>query len=147
VQPLQKRSETVYVIANSDAEDYVARRFPHKTTKRVGNGLSNQSSIRAFLRGLPSVFQRGKSEGLNAVYHFTFLGSEEIKATVVIRDQKLQVLDGHSEKPDLRVTADSKAWLSFLRKESNIVWALIRGKIRIHGSPRLLLAFGRCFPS
>jgi Fe-S-cluster-containing hydrogenase component 2 len=147
VQPLQKKSETVYVIGNSDAEDYVVRRFPHKTTKRVGNGLSNQSSIRGFLRGLPAAFQRGKSEGLNAVYHFTFRGTEEIKATVVIKDKKLGVSEGHIEKPDLRVVADSKTWLSFLRKESNLVWALIRRKIRIQGSPRLLLAFGRCFPS
>jgi hypothetical protein len=27
------------------------------------------------------------------------------------------------------------------------VWALLRRRIRIKGSPRLLLAFGRCFPS
>ena len=96
---------------------------------------------------LPFVFERGKSEGMNVVYHFTFRGAEEIRATVIIRDKTLQVLEGHSEKPDLRVSADSKTWLSFLRKESNIVWALIRRKIRLQGSPRLLLAFGRCFPS
>lgn len=147
VQPLQKKPETIYVVPNSDAEDYVARRFPHKKTKRVANGLAGQGSIRGFLRGLPFAFQRGKSEGLSAVYHFTFRGPEDIKATVIIRNKELQVLEGHSETPDLRVTADSWTWLSFLRKESNLVWALIRRKIRIQGSPRLLLAFGRCFPS
>lgn len=147
VKPLQDKGETVYVIPGSDAEDYVPRRFPHKKTRRVSNGLAGQGTIRALLRGLNFVFQRGKSEGLNATYHFTFTGQEEVKATVVIREQKLEVTDGHSGKADLRLTADSQTWLRFSRKEASLVWALLRGKIRIKGSPRLLVAFGRCFPS
>jgi ferredoxin len=147
VKPLQDKVETVYVVPGSDAEDYVARRFPHKTSKRVSNGLAGQGTIRAFLRGLNLVFQRGKSEGLNATYHFTFTGQEEVKATVVIRDQKLAVSDGHLGTPDFRLTSDTQTWLRFLRKEANLMWALLSRKIRIHGSPRLLLAFARCFPS
>jgi ferredoxin len=147
VKPLQDKMETVYVVPGSDAEDYVARRFPHKTTKRVSNGLAGEGTIRAFLRGLNLVFQRGKSEGLNATYHFTFTGQEEVKATVVICDQKLEVSDGHLGTPNFRLTSDSQTWLRFLRKEANLVWALLSRKIRIHGSPRLLLAFARCFPS
>jgi putative sterol carrier protein len=69
------------------------------------------------------------------------------QATVVIRDQTVRVTDGLEAKPDLRVIADSQTWLRFLRKEANLVWALLRRKIRIQGSPRLLLAFSRCFPS
>ena len=30
VRPLQNKTETVYVVPNSDAEEFVARRFPHK---------------------------------------------------------------------------------------------------------------------
>ncbi len=147
VKPLQDKAETVYVVPGSDAEDYVVRRFPHKKTKRVSNGLAGQGTIQAFLRGLNFVFQRGKSEGLNATYHFTFTGSQEVKATVTIREQTLQVADGHNGKADFRMIADSETWLRFLRKEASLVWALLRRKIRIHGSPRLLLAFARCFPS
>jgi Fe-S-cluster-containing hydrogenase component 2 len=147
VQPLQGKPETVYVIPNSDPEEYVARRFPHKKTKRVANGLAGQGSIRSFLRGLSFVFQRGRSEGLDATYHFTFTGQEDVKATVVIRNKTLQVSEGHIGAADLRLTADSQTWLRFLSKEANLVWALLRRKIRIHGSPRLLLAFSRCFPS
>jgi ferredoxin len=147
VRPLQNKPEMIYVVPNTDAEEYVARRFPHKETKRVSNGLAGQGTIRSFLRGLNFVFQKGKSKGLNAVYHFTFTGNEEVKATVTIRDEKLQVSEGHVGQPDLKLTADSQTWLRFLRKEANLVWALLRRKIRIHGSPKLLLAFGRCFPS
>lgn len=70
-----------------------------------------------------------------------------MKATVIIRDKKIEVSDGHIGAPDLRLTADSQTWLRFLRKETNLVWALLRRKIRIQGSPRLLLSFARCFPS
>src|SRR3954447_21225054 len=111
VKPLQDKFEPVYVVPGSDAEDYVARHFPNKKAKQVSNGLAGQGTIRAFLRGLNFVFQRGKSKGLNAIYHFTFTGQEDVKATIVIRDKKLEVSDGHSGTPDFRLTADTNTWL------------------------------------
>src|SRR5437764_8376336 len=76
VRPLQEKEETVYVVADSDAEEHVARRFPLKTIKRVGNGL-HPRSIQRFLSGLPLTFQRGKAAKLNAVYPFTLTGKEQ----------------------------------------------------------------------
>jgi ferredoxin len=147
VRPLQDKEETVYVIPNSDAEEHVAKRFPNKHTKRVGNGLNRLRSIQSFLNGLPLTFQLNKSKGLDATYHFTFTGAEERRATVTIRNQVLEVLEGLEGSPDIAVTADTQTWLGFLAKERNLFWALLRRKIRIKGSPRLLLAFGKCFPS
>jgi putative sterol carrier protein len=93
------------------------------------------------------VFQRHQAEGIDATYHFTFTGEEQAKATVIIRNKTLQVKDGHIGAADIHVTSDSRTWLGFLAKERSIVWALLRRRIRIKGSPRLLLAFGKCFPS
>lgn len=146
VRPLQEKPETVYVVAGSDAEEHVARRFPQKTIKRVGNGLRPRS-IRRFLSGLPLTFQPGKASKLDAVYHFTFTGKEPKEATVTIRDGAVRVQDGHQGEAGLRVTADSETWLGFVAKERSLVWALLRRTIRIQGPPRLLAAFGRCFPS
>ena len=81
------------------------------------------------------------------MYHFTFTGKEEKEATVTIRNGALQVEDGHIGAADLRVTADSETWLGFLAKERSLLWALLRRRIRINGSPRLLVEFGKCFPS
>jgi len=145
VKPLQAKPETVYVVAGSDAEEHVARRFPHKLAKRVGGGLQPQS-IRGFLAGLPLVFQRDKAKDMNTTYHFTFTGSEQVEATVVLRDRTLQVRDGHHGDADFRLTADSATWLGFLAKEHGLAWSLLRRRIRMRGSPRLLLAFARCFP-
>jgi NAD-dependent dihydropyrimidine dehydrogenase PreA subunit len=146
VNPLQDKTETLYVVADSDAEAHAAKRFPHKTTKRVGNGLRPRS-IESLLLRLPHVFQRHRSKGLAATYHFTFTGREQRTATVVIQDETIRVDDGHVGTADLHVTADSDTWLGFLAKERSLLWALLRRRIRLKGSPRLLLAFGKCFPS
>jgi Fe-S-cluster-containing hydrogenase component 2 len=145
VRPLQEKEETIYVTKNSDAEDHVAKRFPHKKIKHVGNTL-RPSTIEVFLQGMPNVFQPGKSTGLNATFHFTFTGHEQRQATVVIQQQKISVKDGHIGQPDLHVIADSQTWIGFLRKEKNVVWALLRRKIRLAGPLKLLVAFGKCFP-
>jgi ferredoxin len=145
VRPLQEKEETIYVASNSDAEASVAKRFPRKYIKHVGNAL-RPNSIKGFLNGMPHVFQPGKSAGLNATFHFTFTGNEQRQATVVIKDQKMSVEEGHVGQPDLHVTADSQTWVGFLRKEKNVVWAILRRKIRLDGPLKLLVAFGKCFP-
>ena len=59
VRPLQDKEETIYVVAGSDAEAHVHKRFPAKHTKQVKNGL-HPRSIDVFLRGLTLSFQSGR---------------------------------------------------------------------------------------
>ncbi len=146
VRPLTEKEETIYVIPGSDAEEYLPRRFPKKKVKRVARGI-RPTSIGGFLFGLKLLFQPGRAAGLNVVYHFTFTGKESKQATVTIQGGTLQVQDGHQGEADLLVTADSETWLGFLSKERSLLWALLRRRIRINGSPKLLVAFGKCFPS
>jgi hypothetical protein len=145
VKPLQEKEETVYVTRNSDAQDHVAKRFPHKKIKQVGNSL-RPNTIEDFLNGMPHVFQPGKSRGLNDTFHFTFTGREQRQATVVIQNQKIRVKEGHAGQSDLHITADAQTWIGVLMKERNVVWALLRRKIRLDGPLKLLVAFGKCFP-
>jgi hypothetical protein len=93
VRPLQEKVETVYVIAGSDAEGHVTRRFPQKHVKRVGNSLK-PTSIQAFLDGLPLLFQRGQAADLAATFHFRFFGSERADATVIVCGAQLDVQPG-----------------------------------------------------
>jgi ferredoxin len=146
LRPLTEKEEILYVIAGSDAEDYAPRRFPKKTVKRVNSGI-RPKNIDGFLFGLKLLFQPGKATKLNAVYHFEFTGAEEKQATVTIRNGVLQVQTGHHGDADLHVVADAETWLGFLAKERSLLWALLRRRIRIKGSPKLLVAFGKCFPS
>lgn len=146
VNPLQEKVEPIYVVNNSDAETHVAKRFPHKNIRNVSNGLT-PISIKGFLIGMPNTFQRNRSSGLNAVYHFLFEGSEKINATIIIRNMTIIVKEGLEGVADLIMKADSQTWLKFLAKEKNIVSALLTRKIKVKGNPKLLLEFGKCFPS
>jgi ferredoxin-NADP reductase/Fe-S-cluster-containing hydrogenase component 2 len=145
VRPLQERAEPVYVVAGSDAE-VAARRKKNKTVKPVANGLRPRT-IDGLLNFMPYVFQPNQSQGLDAVFHFTFTGAEERQATITIKNRTFEVREGLIGKPDLQVTADAKTWLGFLAREKNLVVALLTRKIRLKGNPRLLLAFGKCFPA
>jgi putative sterol carrier protein len=83
----------------------------------------------------------------------TFVGGSDVfqafsdYGTVDIRDQQIVVAAGLNGKADLAVRADREAWLGFVSKDRHLAWELLRGRIRLKGSSRLLLAFGKCFPS
>jgi ferredoxin-NADP reductase/Fe-S-cluster-containing hydrogenase component 2 len=145
VRPLQERAEPVYVVAGSDAE-VAAHKFKNKTIKPVGNGLRART-IAGLLNFMPYVFQPNQSQGLDAVFHFTFTGAERREATITIKNRTLGIEDGLVGKPDMQVTADAKTWLGFLAKEKSLVLALLTRRVRLKGNPKLLLAFGKCFPS
>lgn len=147
VKPLQNKVETVYVLAESDAEAHVVKRFPHKRVKRVGSGLRART-VDGFIAGLPLLFQRevAKAQRLDATYHFAFTGAEERELTIVISGGELTITKGRHGDPDIRVRADTRTWFEFVAGERSIVWPLLSRRIRLTGPPRLLTAFARCFP-
>lgn len=145
VKPLQQKEESVYVVPGSDAEAHVAKRFPHKTIRRVGNGLVPRS-IRGFLIGLPHAFQREQAADLQATYHFTFTGKEACQATVVIKEKTVQVLEGHVGEAGVTITVDSRVWLDLLSGSKGLFWTIVSRRLRVRGDIRLLRSFQRCFP-
>jgi len=146
VKPLQERAEPVFVVQGSDAEAVARRKFKNKTVKLVGNGLRPRT-IAGLLNFMPYVFQPNQSRGLDATFHFTFTGAENREATIKIQNREIAVSEGLVGKADVHVTADGKTWLGFLAKEKSLASALITRKIRLKGNPKLLLAFGKCFPT
>ena len=138
--------ETIYVVKGSDAEQHIQSNFPAKRAKFISNGIRPLSAA-MFLESLPLAFQPGQAQDLDAVYHFTFTGNENLAGTVVIREKTLVVKEGLVGKPDLHVIADSQTWIKFLSKEINLVMALVTRRIKIKGAPKLMMAFAKCFPS
>src|SRR5499427_1166420 len=146
VKPLQERPEPVYVVPGSDAEGIASRRFKNKTVKQVAGGLRVRS-ISGLITYMPHTFQPNQSRGLDATFQFTFTGDEPREVTVRIRNRTIEVEDGQIGRPDVHVTADANTWLGFLAKEKSLIPAVLTRKIRVKGNPKLLLAFGKCFPS
>ena len=50
-------------------------------------------------------------------------------------------------QPDLLVQADGASWIAFLRKQCNLLLALVTGRICLRGNPPLLRRFAGCFPA
>jgi ferredoxin len=149
LKPLQKKQEPLYVVPGSDAETFASKRYPHKPLRRVHQGLRARS-IDGFLRALPWLFQRGRSEGLRARYHFDFRGRQARQATVLITEQRIEVLSGLVGEPDVRLVADGEAWLRFVGRDRSLLRLLVTGALRLRPFARglrLLARFGRCFPS
>ncbi len=146
VKPLQEKQEPVYVVSGSDAEEHVSRRFPHKRVRNVRTPFRPNSIAALFRVGMRMAFQRGPARDLRATYHFTFTGAEPSQWTVTIENQTILVKPEHVGHADIHVRADSQTWLGIVTKERSVVWALLRRKVRVHGSLKLLRAFARCFP-
>jgi putative sterol carrier protein len=109
--------------------------------------VADFANIDPVLNGLPLLFQREQAGTLNAIYHFTFTGKEQYIATVKIQNKALKVENELVGTPHFRLVADSSTWLGFLNKEKSPLIALLTRKLRIKGSPKLLLQFAKCFPS
>jgi ferredoxin len=147
MRPLVAKPEPIYVVRGSDAEAHVQKRFPHKTVRHVPATTTRPRNITSLLFGMPLAFQRHAAGKLDATYHFVFTGKEPVEATVAIHEGKLTVENGLLGKPNIKVTADSTTWLGFLAGERNLLWSLLTRRVRLHGNPKWLLAFKRCFPS
>jgi epoxyqueuosine reductase QueG len=145
-KPLQDKREIVYVVKGSDADGHVQKRFPHKTVKYVSNGVRAQTA-RGFFDDLHILFQRERSKGLDATYHFRVTGAETFDRTVRIHDKKMELSEGLVGKADFSATVDSRTWLGMSAKERGPLGALLTGKLRVKGPLSLFKAFVRCFPS
>ena len=106
LKPLTSKVEPVYVVAGSDAEAHVKKRFPHKRVRVVRSSL-RPTSAQALFRALPLTFQRGPAAGLDATFHFDLTGPDSAQATVRIVDGKLGVEPGLVGEADVSVRTTS----------------------------------------
>lgn len=146
VKPLKNKKEPVYVAKNTYAEEY-ARRNPNKEVRVVKN-ISRPNSIVSFLTGARVAFERKHSDGVNLTVHFNFNGRESSQATVIIKDNIVDVKEGLIGKSDLVITADVESWLKIVNKEvTNEMMDEIftSGKIQIQGNLADLQKFQSCF--
>lgn len=144
VRPLREKTETVYVLADSDAEDHVRQRYPHKTVRRV-RATTTPSDIDGFLRFAHIAFQPRRSKEVSLRLHFTFTGASERLATLAIAQGALSVEDGHVGARDAHVRVDATTWLGVVSGRLSPVWAVMRGRLWVDGPLSALRTFQTCF--
>ncbi len=145
VKPLLDKKETVYVVAGSDAEAHVTKRFPHKKVRVVRSSLRPPSAV-AFFRSMPLTFQRGPAKGWKARFHFELGGEDAARATVVIDDGALHVAHELVGEADVHVQCEGRVWLEIVDKRRSPVLAALTGRLRVRGDRGLLSKLAACFP-
>jgi putative sterol carrier protein len=148
VKPLTDRTEDVYVVAGSDAEAHVKKRFPHKKLRVIQSSL-RPINAKSFFDAIPLTFQKGPAKGLVATFHFELSADraeDAVAATVRIDDGKLSVEHGLVGTADVRIRTAGTLWIDIVNKRRNPVWAVLRGKLSIAGDRKLLDRFEACFP-
>jgi epoxyqueuosine reductase QueG/putative sterol carrier protein len=145
VKPLTERVETVYVVAGSDAEAHVRKRFPHKHVREVRSSL-RPTSAQAFFEAIPLTFQSGRARGWKGTFHFDLTGSPPVQATVRIDDGAMKVDRGHVGTPDVSVRADGQVWIDVVTRRRSPVLAVLTGRLKVKGDRTLLGRFANCFP-
>ncbi len=142
VRPLKDRPEPVYVRPGTTAEK-TAKKNSYKEIRHVQTTF-RPTSLTGFVHGIKVAFNREQAEGLSLKIHFDFRGKEGRSITVNIANKRLEVHEGYVGNADLKVRADSEAWLKIARKEVSPLWPVLTGKIKITGNPMLLMKFQNC---
>ena len=145
LDPLTRRVEEIHVVAGSDAERHVRKRFPHKQVRIMRSSL-RPTSVRGFFAGLPLIFQRGPALGWRATFHFELTGTQAGIGSVTIDDGTLTVDPELVGTPDVTVRGDGQTWLDVVSKRRSPVAAVLRRRLRIQGDRSLLGKFAACFP-
>jgi len=145
VRPLTDRMENIYVVAGSDAETHVKKRFPHKRVRVVRSSL-RPTTAQGFFGAIPHTFQRGPAKGWKATFHFDLTGEDAVQATVHIDNGFLKVEAGLVGEADVRVRTTGRLWIDIVTKRRGPVLAVLTGRLVVQGDRSLLTKFSACFP-
>ena len=85
-----------------------------------------------------------KAKGVSLNLHFQFSGEDDSSATILIKDGRIQVMDGHVGKPNLKVQADAGTWVKLVNEEISTFKAIVSGKLKVKGNPLLMNKFKSC---
>ncbi len=144
VEPLQKKKETVYVLPRSDAEDWLEKRFPEKTAKRVRWTIDAQDPF-SFMFNLTLTFQRGKARGLDACYHVTFPDLGGTTATIEIRKGMLSIDFAEAGTADVKLTMESARFARLFEHGFDLEGALHDGVVKVEGDVTLVKKLRNCW--
>ncbi len=79
-------------------------------------------------------FYREKAKGVDGVIQFVFTGEGGGEYHLLIRDQKLDVVEGEHPNPTVTVTAPAQEWVAVNNGEVGPMGLLMQGKLKVRGS-------------
>lgn len=94
---------------------------------------------------MPGAFIPEKAPGMDAVIQFIFTGNEPGDWYAVIKDDKVEVLQGTHEAPKMTLTADSGDYVKIFTGELDGMQAFMQGKLKLAGDLNLAMKLTQMF--
>lgn len=95
-------------------------------------------TAREFINGLPTKVDPAAIDGKNTTFHFDLTGDDGGEVTLLVKDGKMEVLDGFHGEASCKVKASSKNFMKVINKEMNPMMALMMGKVKVSNQGELL---------
>ncbi len=88
-------------------------------------------------QSLPHFFKPQLANDLDIVFQLAIKGTNDkdnFEAYVVLKNNECEVIDGRSERNDITIMADEKAWLDILTGKNTAQKSFMIGKIKVRGN-------------
>jgi putative sterol carrier protein len=102
-------------------------------------------TIESLLAMLPRHFQADQAKDVDTVIQLNVTGSQAGQWNVMIKDGKLDVVEGTHPAPQLSVTADTADILAVANGELDPMNAFMQGKAQVSGDVTKALSLVRLF--
>ena len=86
-----------------------------------------------------------KTAGVDTVVQFKFTGSQASDWYVIIKDQKVESVQGTHPSPKMTMTVDSDDYIKISTGELDPTMAFMKGKVKVSGDMGVALAMGNYF--
>ncbi len=94
---------------------------------------------------MPTRFNSGAAEGMDAVFQYDITGDGGGKWYNVIKDGGLTVTEGEHDSPNITITIGSQDYLDMIAGTLNGQMAFMSGKLKIAGDMALAMKIGTLF--
>lgn len=96
--------------------------------------------------GMRQSFRADKASGVHARYQFELAGANGGRWWIEVNERKVKMGRGTIPRPDVTLVATDKDWVALSNGHLSGVWAVLTGRLKIHGDQRLARKLDEMFP-
>jgi len=102
-------------------------------------------TIKTLMEKMPGAFLPDKAPGLDADIQFHFTGEQASDWYAVVKDDKVETIEGVHDDPKMTMTADSGDYIGIFTGEVDGMAAFMQGKLKLAGDLNLAMKLTQMF--